>query len=142
MDLLEQNAIDEWADDLVESPEVEADDGAGDDHDDDTLERLATTRPVDLPELGIGLAHELAARLRLSSSSLLLDRLLRGANLSLATPPTRRPFPRCGSGGATLLSRFARHYLVSRCAVCRPHQRQYLLSSTRSGEFRFDFWVW
>ena len=23
---------------------------------------------------------------------------------------------------------------------CLPHQRQYFLNSTRSGEFRFDFW--
>ena len=28
---------------------------------------------------------------------------------------------------------------VSRCGVCWPHQRQYFLSSTRSGVFRFDF---
>jgi len=33
-------------------------------------------------------------------------------------------------------------YLVSRCRVWRPHQRQYLLNSIRSGEFRFDFSVW
>jgi hypothetical protein len=26
--------------------------------------------------------------------------------------------------------------------VCRPHQRQYFRNSTRSGEFRLDFWVW
>jgi hypothetical protein len=33
-------------------------------------------------------------------------------------------------------------YRVSRCGVCRPHQRQYFLNSMRSGEFRFDFCVW
>jgi hypothetical protein len=31
---------------------------------------------------------------------------------------------------------------VSLCAVCLPHQRQYLRSSTRSGVFRFDFVDW
>ncbi len=30
---------------------------------------------------------------------------------------------------------------VSRCMVCRPHQRQYFLNSIRSGEFRFDLFV-
>ena len=40
---------------------------------------------------------------------------------------------------APLRSRLAGHYRVSRCTVCRPHQRQYFLSSTRSGVFRFDF---
>jgi hypothetical protein len=34
------------------------------------------------------------------------------------------------------------HYRVSRCAVWRPHQRQYFFSSTRSGVFRFDFELW
>ncbi len=33
-------------------------------------------------------------------------------------------------------------YLVSLWGVWRPHQRQYFLNSTRSGEFRFDFCVW
>ena len=33
-------------------------------------------------------------------------------------------------------------YRVSRCGVCRPHQRQYFLNSTRSGVFRFDLFVW
>jgi hypothetical protein len=28
------------------------------------------------------------------------------------------------------------------CGVCRPHQRQYLRNSIRSGWFRFDFSVW
>jgi len=32
-------------------------------------------------------------------------------------------------------------YLVSRCAVCLPHQRQYFFASKRSGVFRFDFSV-
>jgi hypothetical protein len=34
------------------------------------------------------------------------------------------------------------HQRVSLCGVWRPHQRQYFLNSTRSGEFRFDFCVW
>jgi len=49
------------------------------------------------------------------------------------------------SARTALCSRLAGHllgYLVSRCSVCRPHQRQYLENSTRSGEFRFDFCVW
>src|SRR4051794_35034555 len=41
-----------------------------------------------------------------------------------------------------LVSFATRAYLVSLCGVCLPHQRQYLLNSTRSGSFRFDFWVW
>jgi len=33
-------------------------------------------------------------------------------------------------------------YLVSRCTVWLPHQRQYFFDSKRSGVFRFDFVVW
>ena len=44
--------------------------------------------------------------------------------------------------GTALLSRLLGHQRVSRCRVWRPHQRQYLRNSTRSGEFRFDFCVW
>jgi hypothetical protein len=40
------------------------------------------------------------------------------------------------------LPRVTRHQRVSRCVVWRPHQRQYLRSSTRSGVFRFDFELW
>jgi hypothetical protein len=43
---------------------------------------------------------------------------------------------------ASLGTGLSRHYLVSRWGVCLPHQRQYLLNSTRSGVFRFDFIVW
>jgi hypothetical protein len=46
------------------------------------------------------------------------------------------------AAGASLRTGLAGHYLVSRCAVCLPHQRQYFLNSTRSGVFRFDFSVW
>jgi len=59
----QQNAVDEGADDLIEAPQVEADDRAGNDDNDDALERLASARPVDLPELGGRLADELPARL-------------------------------------------------------------------------------
>ena len=36
----------------------------------------------------------------------------------------------------------AKLYLVSRCRVWLPHQRQYFFTSKRSGVFRFDFWDW
>ncbi len=120
------------------------DDRAGDDHDDDALERLAARRPVDLPELGVGLADELPALLLGLASGLLLDGLLGRPDLLLrvarrelgaASPAAARAARRC-----LRVSRAT--YLVSRCGVCRPHQRQYFLNSTRSGEFRLDFCVW
>jgi hypothetical protein len=39
-------------------------------------------------------------------------------------------------------ARDLRHQRVSLCGVWRPHQRQYLRNSIRSGSFRLDFSVW
>src|SRR5262245_4643163 len=108
--LLEQDAVDERAEDLVEAPEIEPDDRARDDHDDDALERLPAARPVDLPQLGVRLADELPARLRLLATGLLLDGLLGRADLRLAAPTTpARSLSRGSPGGAPLTSRLAGH---------------------------------
>jgi hypothetical protein len=144
-DSLEKDAIDERADDLVEAPQVRADDRARDDDHDDALEGLAAARPVDLPKLGGGLANELAAAVLRAAPRLLLDGLLAGTDLGLApAAPCGGTVARRGPGGSSLSARLACQlgYLVSRCGVWRPHQRQYFRNSTRSGELRLDFWVW
>jgi hypothetical protein len=141
--LLEKNAVDERTENLVEPPQVRPDDRAGDDHDDDPLERLPPCGPVDLPELGSGLADELTATMLGSPARLLLDRLLGRADLGLATASLARGAVGGRAGRTALPACLARHtYLVSRCGVWRPHQRQYFRNSTRSGEFRLDFCVW
>jgi hypothetical protein len=146
MNMLEllNDPVDQRPEDLVEPVEIRGDDHAGDDDDDDALEGLGSARPVDLPELGGGLADELATRVLRATPGLLLDGLGRGANLLRAAPTPGRGAVSGGSTSRTPLSTgFAGHlYLVSRCGVCRPHQRQYFRNSTRSGEFRLDFWVW
>src|SRR5262245_17591363 len=107
--LLEQDVIDERADDLVETPEVEADDRARDDHDDDALERLRAARPIDLPQLGIRLPYELPALLRLPPSGLLLDGLLGRPRLNLAPAPCRGAVSCRRSGRTSLPTRLAGH---------------------------------
>src|SRR3990170_4014526 len=117
--LLEQDAVDERANDLVESPEVPTDDGARDDDDDDALERLAPSRPVDLLELGIRLAHELPAGVLRAPSGLLLDGLLSRPDLSLAAAAgSRSAVSGGGPGGAALPACLACHGATSSpCAV-------------------------
>ena len=78
---LQKDAVDDGADDLVEAPQVRADNRAGDDDDHDALERLAAARPVDLPELGGRLADELPALTVGLSTGLLLDGLLGRSDL-------------------------------------------------------------
>ena len=108
--LLEKNAVDEGTDDLVEAPEVEADDRARDDHDDDTLERLAPRRPVDLRRLGVRLADELPALLLGLPTGLLLDGLLGRPNLLRArTARVDAPSAAARAGGATLSAGLACH---------------------------------
>jgi hypothetical protein len=83
--LLEKDAVDDRADDLIEAPQVGADDRARDDDDDDALKRLSAARPVDLPELGVRLADELPALVIRPPPGLLLDGLLRRPDLCRAT---------------------------------------------------------
>src|SRR6476659_8634578 len=62
---LQKNVADEGTDQLVGAPEVCADDQDGNDDDDRSLDGLGTIRPVDLAELGDGLAEEPAPPPRL-----------------------------------------------------------------------------
>src|SRR5712691_8245089 len=120
-DLLEKDAIDERADDLVEAPQVYADNGAGNDHDCDALERLATAGPVDFLELRVGLADELPTRLRSGPTRLLLDGLLRRAHLRLtAATARRRAVAGCGARGSALSPRLAGHELPRLPVRCMP----------------------
>ena len=148
--LAEQDVLDDALEDEVGDPEIRADDRTGDDDDDGTRQHLALPRPLDLLELRPRLAdegRETAAR------NTPLERLPpwlgggRRTNLLTRARARRRCrllllvgllLPPC----AALRSRRPGHYLVSRCAVCRPHQRQYLRNSTRSGVFRLDFCDW
>jgi hypothetical protein len=152
----EQDALDERLEHEVRKPEVGADDGAGDDHDDGAGHDLALAGPVDLLQLGPALGDEAAASTPAPTAARLGLRRLRGrAHLRLAAARSLRdarllllavgllglllllPVP------AALLAGASGHltYLVSRCAVCLPHQRQYFFASKRSGVFRFDFSV-
>src|SRR6185295_8367102 len=56
--LPQENVADEGLEDLVGRVEVGADDHAGDDHDDRALHHLGAARPLDLLQLGPGLADE------------------------------------------------------------------------------------
>ena len=71
-------------------------------------------------------------------------RLLLGGRARPGRGPERRRAGGLRAALAALLTGRAGHlaYRVSRCSVWPPHQRQYFLNSTRSGEFRFDFCVW
>jgi hypothetical protein len=106
---------------------------------------LAAPRPFDLLELAPGLSHESAqATTALALRTGLALRLLDRANLTAAvagalgrlrgrleiTAPLAAP---CARGPG--------HYLVSRCSVWLPHQRQYFFVSNRSGVFRLDLFV-
>src|SRR4051794_11331947 len=63
--LAEEDVLNEPAEDLVGAPEVDADDDAGDEHDDRALDQLRLRRPLDLLELAPRLADEVeAARMR------------------------------------------------------------------------------
>src|SRR6187431_2951920 len=94
--LLQKDAVDDGADDLVETPQVSADDDAGDDHDHDALERLVARRPVDLAQLGVRLADELTALLLRLAAGLLLDGLLRRPDLLRARAARARGGLTCG----------------------------------------------
>jgi hypothetical protein len=148
----EQDALDEWLEHEVGDVEVRPDDPAGDEDDDGAGHDLALPRPVDLLQLGPTLGDKAAAstaapaapglRLRrlggrahlgLTAASSLADALALGLLLLLLLLPV----------AAALLAGVPSHsYLVSRCTVCLPHQRQYFFASKRSGVFRFDFIVW
>jgi hypothetical protein len=145
MPLSEQDVLYEALPDQIGAVQIDADDDAGDEDDDDALDQLALTGPLDFLELAPRLAHEVLAaasrdvtladlRARLRRPGGRLDAATLKRNLS-ATVALRAP-------GAALRTRLSRHYRVSLCGVWRPHQRQYFLNSTRSGEFRFDFCVW
>jgi hypothetical protein len=147
----EQDALDEWLEHEVGDVQVRADDSAGDEDDDRACHDLALPRPIDLLQLGPALGDEAAAapaataapglRLRrlggrpdlgLTLARALADALLGLALLLLLLLPI----------AAALLAGVPGHsYLVSRCTVCLPHQRQYFFASKRSGVFRFDFIV-
>jgi hypothetical protein len=146
--------LDEAPEDLVGEEQVRARDQTGDEDDGGALDQLLLAGPVDLLQLGPRLADEALAacagdvvavgalgglgrraHLRLRRLRLLLRALRRALDGCAA-------LGLCRTAGAALGAGLSRHYLVSRCAVWRPHQRQYFLNSTRSGLFRFDFSVW
>src|SRR5262249_26124005 len=150
-----QDVLHERAKRLVCPVEEDADDGTGDQDDHRALHDLGPARPLDLLELGDRLADErkaaLARALREDGPRRGLERaaaVARAPGLGGAKPwrPRDAAAGALIAGSATrvaaLPAGLARHYRVSRCGVWRPHQRQYLLNSTRSGEFRFDFSVW
>jgi hypothetical protein len=146
----EQDALDEWLEHEVGDVQVRTDDSAGDEDDDGAGHDLALPRPIDLLQLGPALGDEAAAataspaapglRLRRlggrANLGLTLARALADALLGLALLLLLLPV------AAALLAGVPGHsYLVSRCTVCLPHQRQYFFASKRSGVFRFDFIV-
>src|SRR5205823_1570164 len=99
------------------------------------------------------LADRLAQKAAEAAEAAALAGLALGLVGRLGSEPDRRlgrapaAAGECGLGllltaRAALRSRRLGHYRVSRCRVWWPHQRQYFLNSTRSGEFRFDFCVW
>src|SRR5262249_9447101 len=143
----QEDVLDEPLEDLVRGVEIEADDDAGDQDDDRALDHLRLRRPLDLLELTPRFGCEPAAARAgdTARAGLALDGL-RGPDLGLALASARleacRRFFLRETAGSPLSSGLAGHQRVSRCSVCRPHQRQYFLNSTRSGEFRFDFSVW
>src|SRR5918994_6631982 len=147
--LPEQDDADEGLEQLVGSVQVGADDDARDQDDDRALDHLGAARPLDLLQLAPGLLDEAPALARLAAAGLRRRGLHAGAHLRLARARARRCGLRLGgrlAAGAlalvaTLPAGLAGHYLVSRCTVCWPHQRQYFLNSTRSGVFRFDLFV-
>jgi hypothetical protein len=50
--LPEEDVADEGTNELIDPPEIRADDGDGDDHGDRALDHLSAVGPVDLVELG------------------------------------------------------------------------------------------
>jgi hypothetical protein len=144
----QQDVLDEATEDLVGEEQVRARDQAGDQDDDGALDQLLLAGPVDLLQLAPRLLDEVpeaaarnvtaAVRARgLGSRPQLLLLLARPRALGRGLALELRSATR-----ASLGTGLSRHYLVSRWGVCLPHQRQYLLNSTRSGVFRFDFIVW
>src|SRR5262249_21129101 len=146
--LVQQDVLHERAKRLVCPVEEDADDGTGDQDDHRALHDLGPARPLDLLELGDRLADERkTAAARALRGALREDG--RGRGLERAAAVARAPGlgrakpwrPRDAAAGAliagsatrvaALPAGLARHYRVSRCGVWRPHQRQYLLNSTR-----------
>src|SRR5205807_4074986 len=144
--LPEEDVLDDALPDQVVRVEVHPDDQAGDQHDRRPLDHLRLARPLDLLELAPRLGDEAASASARCAAlpALALRRCRAGPDLSL-TRASALDHLRVAGGlllgtpSAALLSSLPGHQRVSRCAVWRPHQRQYLRNSTRSGEFRFDF---
>src|SRR6516162_1025774 len=135
---LEKDAVDDRSDHLVQAPEIEPDDRARDDDDHDALEGLAAARPVDLLELCVRLADELATRLRLLAAGLLLDRLLCRPDLLLATPAGRGgSCSRSGPCGSPLSPRLARHPFTSSPDAQYVGRTNGSTSGTRPGRASF-----
>ncbi len=89
------------------------------------------------PRRGCGSSCETAGTTASPPSTGCRTKRLRCAGTS-AAPAARRASRRC----LRVSPATERPYRVSRWVVWLPHQRQYFSSSTRSGEFRFDFCVW
>jgi hypothetical protein len=159
--LSQENVADEGLDSLVDAPQIGADDGTRDDDDNRSLYDLGSAGPVDFLQLCPALGDEAATSLASGRNELGLgfgcrealgfkaravdghlvtvDRSAIGSRRTAGLGRTSS----CGpTSVAPLPSRLSGHYLVSRCGVCFPHQRQNLLNSTLSGEFRFDFCDW
>src|SRR5688500_13057709 len=140
---VQEDVADEALEHPVGGEQVGADDGDGDDDDDRRRHELRAPGPVDLAKLGPGLACEGAhASAALALGPGLALRL--GGGLDLTPSTGARALRLRGSLEVAALPASAGRtrqvcYLVSRCSVWPPHQRQYFLASKRSGVFRFDF---
>src|SRR3954452_14846915 len=130
--LAEEDVLDEPSEDLVGAPEVDADDDAGDEHDDRPLDQLRLRRPLDLLQLAPRLADEAeAARARVDGGGRLRLGPLLGAAAVAAVgdgagglPRRRRGSllaPRLAARGA-LRTRLPRHRASGSpggaCAAC------------------------
>src|SRR3954451_3630159 len=118
MRLPQENVLDEALEHLVRAPEVEADQDAGDQHDHRALDHLLLARPLDLPQLRIGLADEVeepddgisAARRCVRGRRRSLGHTRGSSNLA---PPRRGGRALELPALPALLTGLPRHYLVS-----------------------------
>src|SRR5712691_6689585 len=121
MGLFEQDVFDESLEDLIEAPEVDADQYAGDEDDGGARDHLLLARPLDLLQLCPGLGHEAAAA-RAGDAARSAVRGLRGrlGHRSGHLPLSRRARRAVGClrpAVAALLPGLSLHYRVSRWTV-------------------------
>src|SRR3954451_7592389 len=140
---LGEQPLDEVLEDDVAAPEEDAHDEACDQDDGDALDQLVLAGPLDLLELAPRLGDEPARATAGRAACLALrpwltPRLRHGTRGRPRRAGRRATLKRSFAGGhvrtvrTSLGTSLARHQRVSRWPVCLPHQRQYLLTSSRS----------